>query len=252
MPAASSSPIPAGLCQLAGSDPARPDELPGLLDRLRRLPDPRRRRGRRLPLSYVLALAACSVLAEAKSLTAIAEWAADAPGQLLLRCGAALRDPDQPYRAPARRPCAGYCNARPHARPPPHAPPPWPIWPATHVPTHCPGTCAPASAGPRAAAGIHATAAAPARSCSPSPRAAAATPGGSPTPARPPRPRPAPPPSSPAHSSAAPTPPPRRHPHAARTGSEPMLLAHWCPSEPRHGVRPQSLDRAGAFRRAGE
>lgn len=142
--------------------------------------------------------------------------------------------------------------ARPHARPPPHAPPPWPIWPATHVPTHCPGTCAPASAGPRAAAGIHATAAAPARSCSPSPRAAAATPGGSPTPARPPRPRPAPPPSSPAHSSAAPTPPPRRHPHAARTGSEPMLLAHWCPSEPRHGVRPRSLDRAGAFRRAGE
>ncbi|MGY4921912.1 ISAs1 family transposase [Streptomyces sp. 900105755] len=102
MPAASSSPIPAGLCQLAGSGPARPDELPGLLDRLRRLPDPRRRRGRRLPLSYVLALAACSVLAEAKSLTAIAEWAADAPGQLLLRCGAALRDPDQPYRAPSK------------------------------------------------------------------------------------------------------------------------------------------------------
>ncbi|MGW2724036.1 transposase family protein [Streptomyces sp. NPDC001492] len=101
MPAASSSPIPAGLGQLAGSDPACPDELPGLLDRLRRLPDPRRLRGRRHPLSYVPALTACAVLAGAKSLTAIAEWAADAPGQLLLRCGAALRDPDRPYRAPS-------------------------------------------------------------------------------------------------------------------------------------------------------
>ncbi|WP_435211359.1 ISAs1 family transposase [Streptomyces sp. bgisy034] len=74
---------------------------PGLLDRLRRLPDPRRLRGRRHPLSYVLALAACAVLAGAKSLTAIAEWAADAPDQLLLHCGAALRDPDRPYRAPS-------------------------------------------------------------------------------------------------------------------------------------------------------
>ncbi|MFF0079091.1 ISAs1 family transposase [Streptomyces canus] len=92
--------MPVGLGQLAGSDPARSDELPDLLDRLRRLPDPRRLRGRRHSLSYVLALAACSVLAGAKSLTAIAEWAADVPEQLLLRCGAALHDPDRPYRAP--------------------------------------------------------------------------------------------------------------------------------------------------------
>ena len=101
MPAASASPIPAGLGQLAGSGPARSDELPGLLDRLSRLPYPRRLRGRRHPLSYVLALAACSVLAGAKSLTAIAEWAADAPDRLLLHCGATLRDPDRPYRAPS-------------------------------------------------------------------------------------------------------------------------------------------------------
>lgn len=93
--------MPAGLGQLAGSDPARSDELPGLLDRLRRLPDPRRLRGRRHPLSYVLALAACAVLAGAKSLTAIAEWAAAAPDRLLLHCGATLRDPDRPYRAPS-------------------------------------------------------------------------------------------------------------------------------------------------------
>jgi predicted transposase YbfD/YdcC len=101
VPAAPSSPIPAGLGQLAGSGPARSDELPDLLDRLSRLPDPRRCRGRRHPLPYVLALAACAVLTGAKSLTAIAEWAADAPDQLLLQCGATLRDPDRPYRAPS-------------------------------------------------------------------------------------------------------------------------------------------------------
>jgi predicted transposase YbfD/YdcC len=101
VPAAPSSPIPAGLGQLAGSDPARPDELPDLLARLSRLPDTRRLRGRRHRLSYVLALAACGVLAGAKSLTAIAEWAADACDQILLRCGATLRDPDRPYRAPS-------------------------------------------------------------------------------------------------------------------------------------------------------
>jgi predicted transposase YbfD/YdcC len=93
--------MPAMLGQLTGSDPARPDELPDLLDRLGRLPDPRRPRGRRHPLLYVLALAACGVLAGAKSLTAIAEWAADAPDQILFNCGAALRDPDRPYRAPS-------------------------------------------------------------------------------------------------------------------------------------------------------
>ncbi|QDQ16091.1 transposase family protein [Streptomyces spectabilis] len=52
-------------------------------------------------LPSVLALAACGVLAGAKFRTAIAEWAADASEQLLLHCGAALRDPDRPYRAPS-------------------------------------------------------------------------------------------------------------------------------------------------------
>ncbi|MFG3478677.1 hypothetical protein ACGF3K_26030 [Streptomyces sp. NPDC047980] len=36
-----------------------------------------------------------------KSLTAIAEWAADASDRLLFCCGAALRDPDRPCRAPS-------------------------------------------------------------------------------------------------------------------------------------------------------
>lgn len=46
-------------------------------------------------------MAACAVLAGAKSLSAIAEWAADASDRLLFRCGAALRDPDLPCRAPS-------------------------------------------------------------------------------------------------------------------------------------------------------
>ncbi|MFG3478676.1 hypothetical protein ACGF3K_26025 [Streptomyces sp. NPDC047980] len=54
MPAAPSSTIPAGLGQLAGCDPACSEELPGLPG----LPGPRRRRGRRHPLPYVLAVAA--------------------------------------------------------------------------------------------------------------------------------------------------------------------------------------------------
>ncbi|MEK2474040.1 ISAs1 family transposase [Streptomyces noursei] len=101
MTAAPGSPVPVGLGRLAGSDPAYPDELPDLLARLSRLPDPRRRRGRRHPLPYVLAVAACAVLGGAKSLTAIAEWAADASDRLLFCCGAALRDPRRPCRAPS-------------------------------------------------------------------------------------------------------------------------------------------------------
>jgi predicted transposase YbfD/YdcC len=101
VPAAPSLPIAAGLGHLVGWDPACPDELPDLLARLACLSDPRRRRGRRHPLPYVLAVAACAVLAGARSFTAIAEWAADASGRLLFHCGAALRDPDRPYWAPS-------------------------------------------------------------------------------------------------------------------------------------------------------
>ncbi|WP_443043877.1 transposase family protein [Streptomyces sp. NBC_00322] len=101
MPAAPSSPIPALLSQLASSRPATLEHLPGLLDALAQLPDPRRRQGRRHPLPFILALAACVVLAGSKSVTAIAEWAADAPDRVLLDCGAALRDPHHPYHPPS-------------------------------------------------------------------------------------------------------------------------------------------------------
>ncbi|MFD9561249.1 transposase family protein [Streptomyces sp. NPDC059994] len=70
-----SFPIPSGLGQLTDARPAEPGEHPSLLDRLAAVPDPRRAMGRRHPLAFVLAIAACAVLVGAKSLTAIAEAA---------------------------------------------------------------------------------------------------------------------------------------------------------------------------------
>lgn len=102
MPASSSSPIPPGWGQLAGAAaPVEPAELPSLTACMAAVPDPRDARGRRHPLVYLLALAACAVLAGARSITAITEWAADAPPTVLARLGAAVREPDQPYHAPA-------------------------------------------------------------------------------------------------------------------------------------------------------
>lgn len=65
--------MPAGLGQLTHARPAGPEEHPHPLDCLVTVSDPRRAKGRRHPLSFVLALAACAVSAGAKSLTAIAE-----------------------------------------------------------------------------------------------------------------------------------------------------------------------------------
>jgi DDE_Tnp_1-associated len=89
VPAARSSPIPAAV---ADPDHARPlalRECPGLLQRFAMIPDPRDRRGRRHPLASVLAISAAAVLAGARSVAAIAEWAADAPWPVLPRAGRA-------------------------------------------------------------------------------------------------------------------------------------------------------------------
>ncbi len=45
-----------------------------LLDVLAEAPDPRRRRGVRLPLPAILTLAVCAMLGEARSLYAMAQW----------------------------------------------------------------------------------------------------------------------------------------------------------------------------------
>jgi predicted transposase YbfD/YdcC len=80
--------------QLGSAETVTEADIPSLLRHLQQVPDPRIRRGRRHPLTYVLALAACAVLAGARSLTAIAEWAADLPRDRLARMGARVLDPE--------------------------------------------------------------------------------------------------------------------------------------------------------------
>jgi hypothetical protein len=69
-----------------------PAQCRDLLGDLAQITDPRRRRGRRHPLGAVLAVAVAAVPAGAKPLTAIGEWAADAPGPVLAALGV-RRDP---------------------------------------------------------------------------------------------------------------------------------------------------------------
>ena len=72
-------PIPAAVADPNHARPLAVGECLGLLQRLAMLPDPRDRRGRRHPLASVLAGSAAAVAAGARSVTAIAEWATDAP-----------------------------------------------------------------------------------------------------------------------------------------------------------------------------
>jgi predicted transposase YbfD/YdcC len=69
-----------------------PDQYRDLLDCLAQIADPRHRRGRRHALGAVLAVAVAAVLAGARSLAAIGEWASDAPCQVLAALGV-RRDP---------------------------------------------------------------------------------------------------------------------------------------------------------------
>ena len=117
MPAEPSSAIPAALIQLTHANPLQETEGPHLLAYLATISDPRDRRGRRHPLVAILAIAAAAVLAGARSMAAIAEWAGDAPQ--LVRVGL----------APAvMRPPTGSCPPRPPsaARWPAWTPRPWP------------------------------------------------------------------------------------------------------------------------------
>ncbi|MFG2682402.1 transposase family protein [Streptomyces sp. NPDC048392] len=64
----------------------RPDAV-CLAHSLAGLPDPRNRRGRRFPLVATVTAAAAGVLAGARTLTAMAEWIADAPRWVLRALG---------------------------------------------------------------------------------------------------------------------------------------------------------------------
>ncbi|MDB1088743.1 transposase family protein [Streptomyces sp. ACA25] len=87
MPADVSSLISPAFDQLRPHPQALEREVPGLLERLAAVPDPRDPRGVRHSLVAVLALTACAVLPGAKSLLAVGEWVADAPPAVLERLG---------------------------------------------------------------------------------------------------------------------------------------------------------------------
>jgi predicted transposase YbfD/YdcC len=92
VPADPSSSIRSGLTALRHADPLRSAETPHLLAYLATVTDPRTRTGRRHPLVAILVLAAAAVLAGARSIAAIAEWAADAPQPVRAALGT-RRDP---------------------------------------------------------------------------------------------------------------------------------------------------------------
>ncbi|KPI23491.1 hypothetical protein OV450_7413 [Actinobacteria bacterium OV450] len=97
VPADASSPIPRALDQFREHPQLAPDEVPGLLERLTEIPDPRDPRGVRHALVAILALTACAVLAGATSLLAVGEWIADAPAHVLEQVGVRV-DPLTPRR----------------------------------------------------------------------------------------------------------------------------------------------------------
>ncbi|MDX3233920.1 transposase family protein [Streptomyces sp. ME19-01-6] len=97
MPADAPSPIPPALDQLREKLQVEREEVPGLLERLAKVPDPRDPRGVRHRLAVVLALTACAVLVGATSLLAVGEWIADAPEYVLEQVGAHT-DPLLPRR----------------------------------------------------------------------------------------------------------------------------------------------------------
>jgi len=101
VPACSSSSIPAAAQRLAAPAALAPDQCRDLLGYLAQIADPRHRRGRRHALTAVLAVAVAAVLAGARSLAAIGEWAADAPQPVLAALGVRHDPLRRVYRPPA-------------------------------------------------------------------------------------------------------------------------------------------------------
>jgi DDE_Tnp_1-associated len=77
------------------------DGYRSLLDCLAAVPEPRRRRGIRHRLAVVLAFAVAAVLAGADSVTAISEWAAEAPTEVRAALGARRDRRDRTPVAPS-------------------------------------------------------------------------------------------------------------------------------------------------------
>jgi predicted transposase YbfD/YdcC len=71
-------------------------EVPwNVLDVLKVVADPRKRRGRRFTLAAILAVALAATIAGAQSFSAIGEWAADAPATVLARLGVTRGAPSE-------------------------------------------------------------------------------------------------------------------------------------------------------------
>ena len=86
----------------AGVDPL--SMASSLLERLRQVPDPRRLRGLRHPLLVILVLTACATLVVGNdSVTAIRQWAARAPQEVLHRLGARFDPLRGRYLVPSER-----------------------------------------------------------------------------------------------------------------------------------------------------
>jgi hypothetical protein len=93
LPSSLISPALGQLCELPAGDRAvLAGQCPGLVEYLARVPDPRDPRSVRHTLTSLLLAAIAAVLAGARSLTAVGEWVADAPPQVLAALGI-RRDP---------------------------------------------------------------------------------------------------------------------------------------------------------------
>ncbi|MBA2707046.1 MAG: ISAs1 family transposase [Gemmatimonadaceae bacterium] len=90
------------VADLDGADPL--SLVSSLVDRLGQVPDPRRLRGLRHPLLVILALTACAVLVVGNdSVTAIRQWAARTPQDVLHRLGARRNPLTGRYLVPSER-----------------------------------------------------------------------------------------------------------------------------------------------------
>jgi DDE_Tnp_1-associated len=122
VPADPSSSIPLALTQFTHAHPLQPTEAPDLRGYVATIHDPRSPRGRRHPLVAILAMTAAADLTGARSLAAIAEWAADAPQPVRAALGARRDAPDfwsVPAEATIRRTLA---RLDPRRWPPPSVP----------------------------------------------------------------------------------------------------------------------------------
>jgi DDE_Tnp_1-associated len=79
------------------------EQVPGLLEVLAQVPDPRGRRGRRFGLVFLLAVAVICVLVGAKSFREIGDQAADLPQELLAALGGRPRPLRRAITAPSEK-----------------------------------------------------------------------------------------------------------------------------------------------------